>query len=156
VVFPQASVAVHVLTNVKLSSQLPSILFSSNVIAGVASQLSVTVGVIASTTASHSTVSSAGTLLITGAVSSFIVMTCTAEAVLPQLSVAIHVLTIFAEPAQPSAPVSEVSVKEISTSLSQLSVAVIPAALPFPVSSSQLEQKWCFHNHRLRSKFSLR
>ena len=57
---------------------------------------------------------------------------------LPQLSVAIHVLTIFAEPAQPSAPVSEVSVKEISTSLSQLSVAVIPAALPFPVSSSQL------------------
>ena len=74
-VFPQASVAVHVLTNVKLSSQLPSILFSSNVIAGVASQLSVTVGVIASTTASHSTVSSAGTLLITGAVSSFTVMT---------------------------------------------------------------------------------
>ena len=64
-------------------------------------------------------------------------MICTAEVVFPQLSVAVQVLVIVPVPLQPSAPLSAVSAKVISTSLSQLSVAVMPV-LGSPAPSAQL------------------
>ena len=64
---------------------------------------------------------------------------CVPTAVLPQLSVAIHVLIITLLAAHPSAelPSSFTSVKVISTSESQLSVAVTPVeGLPAPSAQS--------------------
>ena len=61
-------------------------------IVGVASQLSVAVGVAGAGTALHSAVVLAGTPLNTGAVLSLTVMVCDAVDELPQLSVAFHVL----------------------------------------------------------------
>ena len=64
---------------------------SLNVTLTVASQLSVAVTVGAVGMAEHSTVKFAGIFVKTGAVMSCTVMTWLAVAVLPQLSVAVHV-----------------------------------------------------------------
>ena len=64
----------------------------------VGSQLSVAVTVGGAGTAVHCTVTSAGTPTRVGAVLSWTVMVCVALAVLPQLSVAVHCLTISPQP----------------------------------------------------------
>ena len=61
-------------------------------IVGVASQLSVAVGDAGAGTALHSAVVLAGTPASTGAVLSLTVMVCDCDELLPQLSVAVHVL----------------------------------------------------------------
>ena len=69
-------------------------LVSLKVIVGVASQLSLAVGVAAAGTALHSAVVLAGTPLNTGAVLSLTAIVCDWLLLLPQLSVAVHVLVI--------------------------------------------------------------
>ena len=69
-------------------------LVSLSEIVGEESQLSVAVGVAAAGTALHSAVVLAGTPLSTGAVLSLTAMVCDWLLLLPQLSVAVHVLVI--------------------------------------------------------------
>ena len=68
-------------------------------------------------------------------------MRCVPVAILPQLSVAVHVRIITCPDAQSLLAVSVVSVKVISTSVSQLSVAVmlgmaVVSAVPQATSTS--------------------
>ena len=94
------------------------------------SQLSVadtTLAPVADGTSSHSTVMSVGTPANTGAVLSPTSIRCDAVVSFPQLSVAIHVLTIVKAFSHPVL-FSCVSSNVISTSLSQLSVAVTVSA----------------------------
>jgi hypothetical protein len=72
----------------------PAVVTSLNVRTGAGSQLSVAVGVVQVGVASHSMVVGAGRALITGGVVSSTFIVCDAVDVLPQASVAVHVLTI--------------------------------------------------------------
>ena len=94
--FPQLSVAVHVLVKVYVSAHTPSVLVSpSSTIVTSLSQLSVALGVPTAGTASHSTDASAGTVS-TGSVVSLTLIVCLTVCVFPQLSVSFHVLvTVF-------------------------------------------------------------
>lgn len=92
--FPQASVANQVLVNT--SGHVPEVPESVNVITGVPSQLSVAVAVpvvAGNVLEPHSTVIFAGHVMI-GMVLSNIVMDWAHVAELPQLSVALYVLTM--------------------------------------------------------------
>jgi hypothetical protein len=93
-VLPQASVAVHVLSIVYLQGQLPAVVTSLNVSSGAGSQLSDAVGVVHDVLAGHSMVVGAGRALITGGVVSSTFIICEAVDVLPQASVAVHVLVM--------------------------------------------------------------
>ncbi len=102
---------------------VPAVLFSAKFTVIAGSQLSVasTVGA-AGGNCPHMIVMSEGTPLIIGAVLSSTTMVCTSTDELPQSSVAVHVLSITYLSAQD--PLMVFVVKTISTSLSQLSVAV--------------------------------
>jgi hypothetical protein len=93
-VLPQASVAVHVLVIVNALAHAPGVVTTAKVNLGSATQLSVAVGVSHVGVTSHSMVVDAGRALISVGVvySTFII--CEAVDVLPQASVAVHVLTI--------------------------------------------------------------
>jgi hypothetical protein len=91
-VLPQASVAVHVL--VITIGQAPETVTSTKVNVGLGSHRSVTVGVDQTGVAGHAIVWFGPTPLITGAVLSSIVIVCEAVEVLPQASVAVHVLVV--------------------------------------------------------------
>ena len=98
VVFPHASVAVHVLITTVPDTQpaSPPSVVSSNVIVTFASQLSVAVTLIvplAGKASPHAASVSAGTPTKTGAAVSSTVMICVSSVELPQLSVTDHVLT---------------------------------------------------------------
>ena len=98
-IFPQASVAVHVLVTEYVPAQLPCTVTSSEVSVNADAQASVAVGVANTGTAGQSMVEGAGNSEITGAVMSCTFMVCEAVAVFPQASVAVQVLTIEYEPA---------------------------------------------------------
>ena len=125
--FPQLSVAVHVLVITKASSHpATDSCVSSKVMSTFGSQLSFAVTVFAAGafgTASHSTVTSLGTPANTGAVLSPTSILCDPVAVFPQLSVAVHVLVITKASSHPATD-SCVSSKVMSTFGSQLSFAV--------------------------------
>ena len=88
---PHSSVAVQVLVNISALGQEPEAVVSVNVIS-VVPQLSVAVNITASVTASHSTVSSAGSdSLKIGAVVSSIVNVAFASIKFPQSSVSVNV-----------------------------------------------------------------
>src|SRR5262249_11205891 len=89
-VFPHASVAVQVRTCT--TGALP-LLASTNVNVGLASQASVTVGVVKLGTAGHSMVVGPGKLPITGLVLSSTLMVWLAVEVFPHASVAVQVRT---------------------------------------------------------------
>ena len=120
-VLPQSSVAVHVLVVVNDPGQVPGVDESENVIATVPSHESVAVG------ATHAGV--AGQLIgvvwvahvIVGGVTSCTTIERLQVAVLPQSSVAVHVLVAVKVPGQ--LPGVEESEKVIATVASQASVA---------------------------------
>jgi hypothetical protein len=91
-VFPQASVAVHVL--VITIGQAAETVTSTKVNVGLGSQLSVTVGVDQTGVAGQAIVWLGPTPAITGATLSLTEIVCEAVEVLPQASVAVHVRTI--------------------------------------------------------------
>jgi hypothetical protein len=126
-VFPQLSVATHLLVKIYESTQLPFALVCVYVIVTSVSQLSVAVGLAGLGTALHSTVISAGIPANTGGVISRTVMICMPSDVFPQLSVATHLLVKIYESTQ--LPFALVCVYVIVTSVSQLSVAVGLAGL---------------------------
>jgi len=98
-VLPQASVAVHVLVMENSPAQRPGVFTSLNVIV-VVPQASLAVGVLNTGVTVHSIVMLAPTPEMTGAVLSSTVIVCAAVAVLPQASVAVHVLVMENSPAQ--------------------------------------------------------
>ena len=117
-VLPQASVYVHVL--VIVSGQLFPSDTSVPVTVPAPSQLSVQPrSTIAGTSPTHSTVTSAGNPVITGAVLSSTVIVCVAVATLPQASVYVQVLVIV-PPQVP--PVNAPSFPDTVPLPSQLSV----------------------------------
>ena len=119
-----------------MSSHGPSVRVSSNVIVTPPGQLSVAVGVASVGTASHSTVISAGMPAKTGGVISNTKMLCVCVSVLPQLSVAVQVrFKVYSFSQLPSI---RVSANVISTSVSQLSVAVGEAAVGISSHSTDI------------------
>ena len=96
-VFPQLSIAVQVRMIVTPAAQpaFPASVVSEKVTSTLVSQLSlaVTVGIVTLDVSPQATCASAGTPANTGGVLSCTVIVCTASELLPQASVAIHVLT---------------------------------------------------------------
>ena len=95
-VLPQLSVAVQVrMVTVPAAQPVPAVsVVSEKVISTLVSQLSlaVTVGIAVTEASPHATSTSAGTPANTGGVLSCTVIVCTASALLPQASVAVHLL----------------------------------------------------------------
>ena len=121
-VLPQSSVAVHVLVTVKLPAHEPGVVTSLEDKVTVGSQTSVAVGVAKPGVAGQSIVVAAGNAEIVGAVMSLTVIICEAVAVLPQSSVAVHVLVTVKLPAHEPGVVT--SLEDKVTVGSQTSVAV--------------------------------
>ena len=120
VVFPHASVAVHVRVTEYSFGQLPGVVTSLEVSAGVL-QLSVAVGVAQTGVPVHSIVDVPGNPLMTGGVVSSTFMVCVATDVLPQASVAVQVRVIEYSFGQLPGAVTSL---EASVGVPQLSVAV--------------------------------
>src|SRR5512132_467255 len=108
---------------VKLLAQVPGVVTSFDESVGVP-QLSVAVAVANDGVAGHSIVDGAGSAAITGAVLSTTVIDCDAVEVLPQASVAVHVLVMAKLLAQVP---GVVTLFEVSVGVPQLSVAVAVA-----------------------------
>ena len=89
---PQASVAVHVLVTLYSCGQDPGVVTSACVNEGVTAQMSEADGVEKLGSFGHWMVCGPPTPVITGAVLSSTVMICDAVELLPQASVAVHVL----------------------------------------------------------------
>lgn len=122
--FPQSSVAIHVLVMVRSCGHAPATVTSLNVMVAVASQLSVAVAVpvlAGAVLAVHWTVILAGQV-ITGPVLSSTKMVWTQLLELPQSSVARHVRVIVLSCGQAPATVTSVNVSV--TDASQISRAV--------------------------------
>ena len=125
--FPHSSSAVHSLVKIKLPAHAPGVVVSFKVILGFASQLSVAVMSVPIAggvgTTPHPTVTSAGIPVIVGACVSATTIRCVSVVTFPQLSSAVHSLSMIYSPAQlPGVIFSE---NKISTFASQLSVAVM-------------------------------
>src|SRR5438132_120538 len=103
-------------------AQAPGVVTSANVNTTLGSQRSVAVGVDHDGVASQLIVVAAGNDEITGGVTSCTFIVCVAVEVLPQASVAVHVLVIENVPAQAPGVVTSANVK--LTLGSQRSVAV--------------------------------
>src|SRR5215510_1978810 len=123
-VLPQLSTALHCLT-IWPQPSTTVLLSCVKLTVMVGSQLSVAVTVAAAGILSHCAVMLAGTPTRVGAVLSWTVIVCVAVAVVPQLSTALHCLTIWP---QPSTTVLLTCVKLTVMVGSQLSVAVTVAA----------------------------
>src|SRR5215212_4566172 len=121
-VLPHASVAVHVLVTLNEPAHAPGVVTSAKVIVGFGSHRSVAVGVVHEGVASQSMVVAPGKAEITGGVTSCTFIVCVAVEVLPQASVAVHVLVMLNEPAH--APGVVTSAKVIVGLTSHRSVAV--------------------------------
>ena len=122
ITLPQTSVAVHV--RVMICPQLSASVVSANSIVTSSSQLSIAVTTPSAGAAGivlQSASTSVGTPANVGASLSVNVSICVAVAAFPQLSVAVHVRVIVCS--QPFSAL--VSANSITTSVSQLSVAVI-------------------------------
>jgi len=119
-IFPHASVAVHVLVILYEPGQEPGVLTSAKVNVGVP-QLSVAVGVVHDGVPEHSIVVGAGSAEITGGTISSTLIVCEAVVIFPQASVAVQVLVILYDPVH--APGVVTSAK-VSVGVLQLSVAV--------------------------------
>src|SRR5512145_363583 len=89
--FPQSSVAVHVLVTLYSAGQVPLTVTSLKVTVGVASHASVTVGGVNTGVFGQLTGVACATQVIIGAVSSTTWMVALHEALLPQSSVAVQV-----------------------------------------------------------------
>jgi hypothetical protein len=128
-IFPQSSVAAHVLVIVLSWGQDPATVTSVNVMVALGSQLSVAVAepvFAGAVLAVQRTVMLAGHV-IAGAVLSSTKIVCVHAAVFPQSSVASHVLEMVSSCGH--TPPVVISVNVISTDGSQLSVAVaVPVA----------------------------
>src|SRR6476620_2622553 len=109
-VLPQASVAVHVRVIENVPAQAPGVVTSLKVSVGLGSQRSVAVGVSHDGVASQSIVVAPGNADIVGGVTSCTLIVCVAVAVLPQASVAVHVLVMLNEPAQAPGVVTSLKV----------------------------------------------
>jgi hypothetical protein len=121
---PQVSVAVQVRVIVLVSGQLLDVMLSAKLMTGALSQLSVAVALpvaAGALEASHSIVTLAGQVMA-GALLSTTLMAWSQLSTLPQLSVAVQVRVISFSFAQ--LPAATLSLKLMSTSVSQLSVAV--------------------------------
>jgi hypothetical protein len=124
-VLPQASVAVQVRVTEYEPAQAPFVVTSLNVNVKSLPQASVAVAVANSGTAGQEIVDGAGNCEITGAVVSPTLIVCDAVDVLPQASVAVHVLVTEYEPAH--WPFVVTSAKVNVNALPQASVAVAVA-----------------------------
>ena len=91
-VLPQSSVAVHVLVTLKLPGHVPGVVTSENVTVTLASQASVAVGGVNTGNAGQLTGVVCATHVIVGGVTSCTTIVRLQVAVLPQSSVAVHVL----------------------------------------------------------------
>ena len=120
VIFPHASVAVHVLVILYEPGQEPGVLTSAKVSVGVP-QLSVAVGVVHDGIPEHSIVVGAGSAEITGGTVSSTLIVCEAVVIFPQASVAVHVLVILYDPEHPPGVVTSA---KVNVGVLQLSVAV--------------------------------
>ena len=121
-VFPQSSVAVHVLVVLYDPAQEPGVEASTKVMVNVASHASVAVGAVKTGKAGQSTGDVCATHVIVGGVISCTTIVPLHVAVLPQSSVAVQVLVVLYDPAQE--PGVEASTKVIVTVASHASVAV--------------------------------
>jgi hypothetical protein len=119
-VLPQPSSAVQVRVILYSDGQVPFVVTSAKVKVGTP-QLSVAVGVVQEGVPEHSIVEGPGKPEITGGIVSSTLIVCDAVAVLPQSSVAVHVLVILYSFGQ--VPFVVTSAK-VSTGTPQLSVAV--------------------------------
>jgi len=119
-VLPQPSSAVQVRVMLYSEGQVPFVVTSAKVNTGVP-QLSVAVGVAQEGVPEHSIVDGPGKPEITGGMVSSTLIVCDAVAVLPQSSVAVHVLVILYSFGQ--VPFVVTSAK-VNTGVPQLSVAV--------------------------------
>ena len=109
---PQASTAVHVLVFVYALAQLPGVVASLKVSDAVP-HASDAVGVAKDGVAGQEIDDAAGSAEIVGGVLSITVMTCEAVAVLPQASVAVHVLVTIELLAQVPGAVASENVSEV-------------------------------------------
>ena len=121
-VFPQSSVAVHVLVAVYVPAQDPGVLTSENVIVTLGSQVSVAVGGVNNGVAGQLIGVVCVTQIIVGGVMSCTTIVLLHVAVFPQSSVAVHVLVAVYVPGHDPGVVT--SVKVMATNGSQVSVAV--------------------------------
>jgi hypothetical protein len=121
-VLPQSSVAVHVRVTLMLAGQVPGVETSAKVIVTLASQASVAVGAANTGAFGQSTGVTCAAQVIVGGVVSCTMIVALQVAVLPQSSVAVHVLVALNVPVH--VPGVEVSEKVIVTLASQASVAV--------------------------------
>ena len=94
-VFPQSSVAVHVLVTLKLAGQVPGVVTSVKVNATLGSHASVAVGGVKTGAAGQLMGEVCATQVIVGGVTSCTTMVPLQVAVLPQSSVAVHVLVVL-------------------------------------------------------------
>src|SRR6267142_2206366 len=124
-VLPQSSVAVHVLVTLYEPAHAPFVVTSAKVSVNALPHASVAVAVANTGVAGQSMVVVAGNGSITGAVTSCTLIVCDAVDVLPQSSVAVHVLVTLYEPAH--APFVVTSAKVSVNALPHASVAVAVA-----------------------------
>src|SRR6187551_2155817 len=121
-VFPQSSVAVHVVVVLYDPAQEPGVEASTKVIVTVASHASVAVGGVNTGSAGQLTGVVCAIQVIVGGVISCTTIVPLHVAVFPQSSVAVHVVVVLYDPAQE--PGVEASTKVIVTVASHASVAV--------------------------------
>jgi hypothetical protein len=121
-VFPQSSVAVHVLVTLKFAGQVPGVVTSEKVKVTLGSQASVAVGGINTGVAGQLMGEVCATQVIVGGVTSWTIIVPLQVAVLPQSSVAVHVLVTLKLAEQVPGVVTSVKVK--ATLGSHASVAV--------------------------------
>jgi hypothetical protein len=121
-VFPQSSVAVHVLVTLKLARQVPGVVTSVKVKATLGSHASVAVGGVNTGVAGQAIGDVCETQVIVGGVTSCTTMVPLQVAVLPQSSVAVQVLVTLKLAGQVPGVVT--SVKVTATLGSHASVAV--------------------------------
>src|SRR5664279_5369076 len=120
---PQASVAVHVRVTLYEPAQAPGVVTSLNTSVNAEPQASEAVATANTGEAGQSIVESAGSGSITGAVTSWTLMVCAAEELLPQASVAVHVRVTLYEPAQAPGVVTSVKVRVNAEPQASLAVA---------------------------------
>jgi hypothetical protein len=95
VLLPQSSVAVHVLVIENEPAHAPGVVTSLKESSTSASQRSVAVGVVHEGVASQLIVEGAGSVDIVGGATSSTLIVCVAVVLLPQSSVAVHVLVML-------------------------------------------------------------
>jgi tRNA A37 threonylcarbamoyladenosine synthetase subunit TsaC/SUA5/YrdC len=122
-IFPQTSVAVHVLVTLYSPAQSPLVVTSANVNVNVLPQLSLAEAAAKTGMAGQFIVVTPGNGSITGAVISCTFIVCEAVEALPQASVAVQVLVTLYSPAQSPFVVASLNVKVKELPHASLAVA---------------------------------